>query len=87
MGLVRKLVLLAAADGVLLQPVQTQGDQSLPRNLLIDYETHEVSLIHDGELQNEEEPSDKPKLECYGIVGAPHLNTVVQYDIDSVKLI
>ncbi|KAL9128184.1 MAG: hypothetical protein Q9217_003084 [Psora testacea] len=58
-GLVRKIIIFAAIDGLILQPVHQRNN----RPLLIDYKTHKVSIA--SRLASKDEPS----IDCHGIVG------------------
>lgn len=59
-GLVRKLVVYAAVDGLILQPLHQRSQ----RGLQIDYKSYKVSPS-----TARPEPEDA-SLECYGIVGS-----------------
>jgi len=64
-GLVRKLLLYAAVDGLVLQPVAQRG-QRPSTTTTIDYKTHSIKPL----LHSSDQDQDKEKqLECYGIVG------------------
>ena len=58
-GLVRKLVVCAAVDGLILQPLH----QRAQRSLKIDYKSHAVSSSTDSASKED------VSLECHGIVG------------------
>ena len=63
-GLVRKLLIYAAVDGLVLQPVAQRG-QRQPTTTTIDYKTHSIKPL----LHSLEEHDNDKQLECYGIVG------------------
>jgi len=63
-GLVRKLSIYAAVDGLVLQPVAQRG-QRPPTTITVDYKTHSIKPI----LHSSEEEDKEKQLECYGIVG------------------
>ena len=58
-SLVRKLVVYAAVDGLILQPAHQRSQ----RSLLVDYKTHKVSIA------NRVASRDDSSIDCHGIVG------------------
>lgn len=67
-ALVRKLVIFAAVDGLVLQPLSQRGQQRPTAPVKIDYKSHVVSPL----LRNVEEDNagSTSQLEAYGIIGA-----------------
>jgi len=62
-SLVRKLIIYAAVDGLVLQPLAQRG-QRPGTAVTIDYKTHAVKPL----LQSPEKEQDK-RIECYGVIG------------------
>lgn len=70
-GLVRKLVILAAVDGLVLQ---AHGAVEHHNALKIDYKSREVNVL----AANEDVSKTGPKLEVHGIIGnSPRLGGCV----------
>lgn len=63
-GVVRKLVILAAVDGLVLQPATQRNPQSTP-SLRISYKSHDISPL--GAPASRDVPSTS--LDSHGIVG------------------
>jgi len=64
-GLVRKLVIIAAVDGLILQPL-SQRNQRAPPAIRIDYQTHNITAL---EQEAKERNSSLASIEVHGIVG------------------
>lgn len=64
-GLVRKLVIFAAVDGLVLQPLAQRNQQRPIAPVKIDYKSHAVS----PSLRDDGTESNKTSLEAYGIIG------------------
>lgn len=62
-ALVRKLIIYAAIDGLVLQPLAQRG-QRPGTAVTIDYKTHTVKPL----LQSPEKDQDK-QIECCGVIG------------------
>lgn len=64
-GLVRKILVVAAVDGLVLQPLAQRGQRSAPA-VKIAYKDHSI-----GSLSEEaaDKKGDSPGFEAYGIVG------------------
>lgn len=64
-GIVRKLLIYAAVDGLVLQPLAQRGTR--PQTAVtIDYKTHTVRPL----LSSSESQQDKDKqFESYGVIG------------------
>ena len=58
--LVRKLVVIAAIDGLILQPAHQRNQRSLQ----VDYKTYKVSVT------NRPANEDDVSIDCHGIVGS-----------------
>ena len=73
-GLVRKLTVFAAVDGLILKPVHQRAQAQ--RSLNIDYKSHVVSstTISAGK--------DDASFECHGIVGTRALHADKRHLID-----
>ena len=69
-GLVRKLVIFAIADGLILQPYGAQFDQ--PQALRLEWKT---SKLTPWKTTTPEQYKDKPHVESHGIVGKSTTNT------------
>jgi hypothetical protein len=63
-GIVRKLVLFATVDGLVLQPLAQRG-QRPSQPVTIDYKTASVRPF----LRGSEEQDRENQLECYGVIG------------------
>jgi hypothetical protein len=63
-GIVRKLVLFATVDGLVLQPLALRG-QRPSQPVTIDYKTASVNPF----LRGSEEQDKANQLECYGVIG------------------
>lgn len=67
-GLVRKLLIIAAADGLILQPL-AQRNQRASGSVQIDYQTHTINPLLDDAANS---PSDsRAAFEAHGIIGKP----------------
>lgn len=64
-GLVRKFVVFAAIDGLILQPVAPKG-QRAPPSTKIDYKDNVISTTTNTSLGSE---SSRQSFEAFGIVG------------------
>lgn len=64
-GLVRKLAIIAAVDGLILQPL-SQRNQRAPSAIRIDYQTHHITAL---EQEDKERNSSLASTEAHGIVG------------------
>lgn len=70
-GIIRKLVIFAAVDGLVLQPwTQRTQPTSLP-SLEINYKTRRVTrTLH---AENLEHVDSAQKLEAHGLIGQSHI--------------
>ncbi|KAK6003080.1 hypothetical protein QM012_000925 [Aureobasidium pullulans] len=68
-GLVRKLLICATADGLLLQPLSQRNQQSSSPPVQIDYKTHNIS----PSLQQHSNDSTGEGLEAHGLLGLLNL--------------
>lgn len=64
-GLVRKLVIIAAVDGLVLQSL-SQRNQRTPSAIKIDYKTHQIISLEEG---GKDGSTPSASLEAHGIVG------------------
>lgn len=64
-GLVRKLLVIAALDGLVLQPLG-QRNQPTGKAVRIDYKSHNISSLQEP-FRNGERPT--AFFEAYGIIG------------------
>lgn len=64
-AIVRKLVVIAAVDGLILQPLHHRGQ----RPLKLDYRSKKLSTIEQVSSNN-----SATSLECHGIVGSGPLS-------------
>lgn len=64
-GLVRKLAIIAAVDGLILQPL-SQRNQRAPPAIRVDYQTHHITAL---EQEAKERNSSLASVEAHGIVG------------------
>ena len=64
-SLVRKLVIIAAVDGLLLQPATQRNNRSVP-GIQIKYTTNEITQL--DPLKHGSDNSSK-SFEAYGIIG------------------
>ncbi|GAB7341978.1 hypothetical protein MBLNU457_g0276t1 [Dothideomycetes sp. NU457] len=64
-ALVRKLLICAGAQGVLLQPVNQRNQPSTSPALVVDYKSHSVS----PSLRDSKDDDSSEQLEAHGIVG------------------
>jgi len=62
-SMVRKLIIYAAVDGLVLQPLAQRGQRPATA-VTIDYKTHAVRPL----LQSQDKEQDK-QIECFGVVG------------------
>lgn len=67
-GLVRKLAIIAAVDGLILQPV-SQRNQRAPSAIRIDYQTRHITAL---EPEAKEQNRTFASIEALGIVGRDH---------------
>ena len=65
-GIVRKLVIVAAVDGLLLHPSAQRAQRPAP-SLQINYATNEIKALEDRQQQSHGNSS--ASLEAHGIVG------------------
>ena len=70
-GLVRKLAIIAAIDGLILQPLSTRN-QRAPPAIQIDYRTHQITSL---EPDVKERHSTFASIEAHGIVGTAPLDS------------
>ena len=63
-GIVRKLLICAAADGLILQPLG-QRNQHTPNAVRVEYQTHVIAPLNAGTRAHSEGDS----FEAFGIVG------------------
>ncbi|KEQ98505.1 hypothetical protein AUEXF2481DRAFT_37018 [Aureobasidium subglaciale EXF-2481] len=68
-GLVRKLFICAAADGLLLQPLSQRNQQPSSPSVKISYNTYNIT----PELQQDSEDSTSEGLEAHGLLGLLNL--------------
>ena len=71
-GLVRKLVVFAAVDGLILQP-STQRNQKATPGLQVKYNTHEIAAASPASQARDESSAS---FDAHGIVGSRPLNRV-----------
>lgn len=64
-GLVRKAVVFAAVDGLILQPITQRNQHSTP-SLRISYKSHKISSLGNDTFRDIPSTS----LDAYGIVGS-----------------
>lgn len=69
-GLVRKLIILAAVDGIILQPATQRNQKAIP-GLQIRYNTHEIVAAGPASQAKDEASA---VFEAHGIVGSRPLN-------------
>ncbi|KEQ68474.1 hypothetical protein M436DRAFT_58341 [Aureobasidium namibiae CBS 147.97] len=81
-GLVRKLVICATADGLLLQPLSQRNQQPSSPPVKIDYQTHNIS----PSLQQHSDDSTSQGLEAHGLLVAQIRGKPI-YVITNVALI
>lgn len=76
-GLLRKLLIIAAVDGLILQPHGHNNTNNKNNNngespLRIDYKTNKITAIPTSTEASEREKKDKDTgIEVYGLVGKP----------------
>lgn len=78
-GLLRKLIVVAAVDGLILHghgvsgPRPNNGSNNEASSIRIDYKTNKITALP---VSNPEKPEGRDTLEVYGLVGmstsAPH---------------
>ena len=69
-GLVRRLTILAAVDGLILQPSTQRNQKAIP-GLQIRYNTHEIV---DASPASQVKDESSASFDAYGIVGSRPLN-------------
>lgn len=64
-GLVRKILIVAAVDGLVLQPLTHRGQRPAPA-VKIAYKDHAIKPLSE---ENAEKEEDSVGFEAYGIIG------------------
>lgn len=80
-GLVRKILIVAAADGLILQPL-AQRNQRVPGPVQIDYKSHTINPLNDDDGHAEYKAADT--LEAHGIIGSRARLAISPSSADSV---
>ncbi|KAI3326715.1 Syja_N domain-containing protein [Xylariaceae sp. AK1471] len=68
-GLARKLLICAAVDGLLIQPLATKGQQRTPAPVKVKYGDATVSLAPRDQATTPDSTSPKSSFEAFGIIG------------------
>ncbi len=68
-GLARKLAIIAAVDGLILQPLAQRNQRNFSA-IQIDYKTHHIGPI---EQDSYDQKQSYASFEAHGIVGKPRL--------------
>jgi hypothetical protein len=66
-GLVRKILICATVDGLILQPVSSRTNlKTTEQSIKLDYKSHAISLLLKDTRQEDATPST---IEVHGVVG------------------
>jgi hypothetical protein len=66
-GLVRKILICAAVDGLILQPISSRNNLKSPeQSIKLDYKSHIISPLLKDRQQEDATPST---IEVHGVVG------------------